>query len=535
MNPLSNISMSQFRVSPVRLDTVAQAQQKKVEEAERKQVEQTEQTAIQSGSIPQRPAAVYIPSVQSASASAEESRVGQVEAGTQQAYVTDMAVNVAENAEASGDAIELGAPDPVELAAGDTFGAKKPEPQAGEPVISKPEIDETDQSGGPQKTRMADRIGDAAEKPETATVEDLEPDATNDDTEIEDEPKTLDLLDIATRQAMANTPAPENNADRPAVRRPDADRPAVKQPDTVGVTELAAKKQEAAEVMENSIRRKEMASKIEENAERRNDATAKVIEDAAENKPKEVDDAATEAPKPEAVQPIGGGEQKPEAVEPVGTGNDEPQPEPVQPIGTGAEKPEAPQPVGTGAGEDRPEPVQPIGTGAGEDRPEPVQTIGMGQNKPEPVNTIGTGENKPEPVQTIGMGQNKSTEADKVADAGKKTGKAETDRNAVQKTTRTAKDEEAEKAEKAEKDKKAAKEEQAEKDKKAERTRKAEEVKKQRAAAAKKIKQDMQRLKAEILSTRNPQRAEQLSIELLQMNSKLRQANPGALVSLNFK
>ena len=60
-------------------------------------------------------------------------------------------------------------------------------------------------------------------------------------------------------------------------------------------------------------------------------------------------------------------------------------------------------------------------------------------------------------------------------------------------------------------------------------------MKKQRAAAAKKIKQDMQRLKAEILSTRNPQRAEQLSIQLLQMNSKLRQANPGEPVSLLFK
>ncbi|MBR4211104.1 MAG: hypothetical protein IKR84_01775, partial [Oscillibacter sp.] len=73
MNPISNIRMGQIRPASVRLDTVAQTREKKVEQAERKKSEQTAR------SIQETPAAQYSQGTQPISAG--EYRIGQDEDG----------------------------------------------------------------------------------------------------------------------------------------------------------------------------------------------------------------------------------------------------------------------------------------------------------------------------------------------------------------------------------------------------------------------------------------------------------------------
>ena len=89
--------IGQFRPAPVRLDTVGQTQRNKVE---RKNDAQTEQAALQNAAIPNRPAAVYTPGVQTDST--EQYRVGQEADRSRNVYVSpvaELAMSVARRAE----------------------------------------------------------------------------------------------------------------------------------------------------------------------------------------------------------------------------------------------------------------------------------------------------------------------------------------------------------------------------------------------------------------------------------------------------
>ena len=208
-------------------------------------------------------------------------------------------------------------------------------------------------------------------------------------------------------------------------------------------------------------------------------------------------------------------EEEPFALKPVsGSGEQE-----AQAVGTvGGTEGQEPQAVG-GTGTQQPEAVgATVGTGARQ-----PEAVGTETRQPQAVGQVGNNPQEPQAANQAGTAAANGTETD-----AQKAAKAEEDRKAEQ-AEKTQKDQ------KAQEEKKAQQKEQTEKDQKAEKARKAEELKKKRTAAAKKIKQDMQRLKAQIVRERNPKTAEELSIQLVQMNAKLRQVNPGEQVSLLFK
>ena len=495
MNPV----IGQFRPAPVRLDTVAQTQRKKTERTEQQNAVQTAQIAQTAhAQIPNRPAAEYTPGVQPVSAG--EYRVGQDEDGNRQVYVdpvTKMAMSVAEKAE-------------------DAEGS-------GKPVIEKPELSETDE-GAPERAKMSDLIGDVAENPQAAREEIENSAGTIAPAQEEEETEAADIFGngTAAQAQMAealkpSVPEPEvDDGTEPAVRRPDpSDRPVVRRPDpsdrvrsvvktdedSFDPIEAAAKKREKADEIEDAVRERQAADKIEGVAQRRKAEDQNKVETAEALKAKDAEEIEDGAQQPKAAEPIGTGQQKPQAVEPIGTGRQEPQA--VEPIGTGQRQPKAVEPIGTG-----------------QRQPQRVDGIGAADKKAQAANAIGNAERKAQAAEEIG--------APKSENPVQKAEKAEKAKKAEQ-AEQAKKDEQAEQAAKAEKDKQAKKDEQAEK------TRKTEEVKRKRTAAANQIKQDIKRLKTRIEHERNPKRAEELSVQLLQMNAKLRQVNPGEAVTLAFK